>query len=45
MYSSYETRPSENDLIDHTTFISEVVKRDETLANSKVHTIFPLPSD
>ncbi|KAI8552941.1 hypothetical protein RHMOL_Rhmol06G0306900 [Rhododendron molle] len=35
VFSFYETRPSENDLIDHTTFISEVVKRDETLANSK----------
>ncbi|KAL7186639.1 hypothetical protein ACSBR2_028381 [Camellia fascicularis] len=35
VFSLYEVRPSENDLIDHTTLISEAVKRDETLAKSK----------
>ena len=34
--SSYHVRPSENDLIEHTDFIREAVKRDATLAKSKV---------
>lgn len=35
VFSLYESRPSENDLVDHTDFITEAVKRDEVLANSK----------
>ncbi|XP_052177141.1 protein ENHANCED DOWNY MILDEW 2-like isoform X3 [Diospyros lotus] len=37
VFSSYEVRPSENDLIDHMSLISEAVKRDEMLAKSKVN--------
>nr|GMD56112.1 protein ENHANCED DOWNY MILDEW 2 isoform X1 [Ipomoea batatas] len=33
---SFEPRPSENDLVDHMDLISEVVKRDDILAKSKV---------
>ncbi|KAK1406971.1 hypothetical protein QVD17_38581 [Tagetes erecta] len=35
VFSLYDNRPSENDLIDHINFIREAVKRDDTLANSK----------
>lgn len=35
-YSNFERRPSEDDLGDHFWLISEAVKRDEVLANSKV---------
>ncbi|XAR56751.1 Histone-lysine N-methyltransferase [Bertholletia excelsa] len=35
VFRSYEVGPSVNDLIDHTRLISEVVRRDETLAKSK----------
>lgn len=35
VFSLYDVRPSENDLVDHTTLISEAVKRDEGLAKSK----------
>ncbi|PWA54427.1 zinc finger, PHD-type [Artemisia annua] len=35
VFSSYHVRPSENDLIEHTDFIREAVKRDATLAKSK----------
>ncbi|KAI3769165.1 hypothetical protein L6452_00265 [Arctium lappa] len=35
VFSLYDIRPSENDLIDHLSFISEAVKRDETLGKSE----------
>ncbi|XP_057473586.1 protein ENHANCED DOWNY MILDEW 2-like [Actinidia eriantha] len=35
VFSSYETRPSVNDLIDQMTLICEAVEKDETLAKSK----------
>ncbi|XP_048328713.2 protein ENHANCED DOWNY MILDEW 2 isoform X3 [Ziziphus jujuba] len=34
-FSSYESRPSQNDLIDHMDLITEAVGRDNALANSK----------
>ncbi|XP_055808743.1 protein ENHANCED DOWNY MILDEW 2 isoform X2 [Solanum dulcamara] len=36
VFSVYEPRPSENDLVDHMNFINEIVKRDGKLAQSKV---------
>ncbi|CAN4097164.1 unnamed protein product [Withania somnifera] len=36
VFSVYEPRPSENDLVDHMNFIDEIVKRDKKLAQSKV---------
>lgn len=36
IFSLYDIRPSENDLLDHLSFISEAVKRDETLRKSEV---------
>ncbi|KAJ8534425.1 hypothetical protein K7X08_016153 [Anisodus acutangulus] len=36
VFSVYEPRPSENDLVDHMKFINEIVKRDGRLAQSKV---------
>lgn len=36
VFSVYEPRPSENDLVDHMNFINEIVKRDSKLAQSKV---------
>lgn len=36
IYSLYEVRPSENDLLEHTTLISEAVKRIDALAKCKV---------
>nr|XP_009774259.1 PREDICTED: uncharacterized protein LOC104224336 [Nicotiana sylvestris] len=36
VFSVYEPRPSENDLVDHMKFINEIVKRDGKLAQSKV---------
>lgn len=35
VFSLYEVRPSENDLVDHTLLISEALKRDESVAKSK----------
>lgn len=35
VFSLYDIRPSENDLVDHLSFISEAVKRDATLGKSK----------
>ncbi|KAL8243356.1 hypothetical protein R6Q59_009614 [Mikania micrantha] len=35
VFSLYDTRPSENDLIDQINFLREAVKRDETLSKSK----------
>ncbi|XP_057466283.1 LOW QUALITY PROTEIN: protein ENHANCED DOWNY MILDEW 2-like [Actinidia eriantha] len=35
VFSSYETRPSENDLIDQMTLICEAIEKDEILAKSK----------
>lgn len=35
-FSMFERKPSEDDLVDHMLLINEAVKRDETLANSKV---------
>lgn len=35
-YSSFEVRPSENDLADQTSLISEAVKRNDALTKSKV---------
>ncbi|XP_040988646.1 protein ENHANCED DOWNY MILDEW 2-like isoform X2 [Juglans microcarpa x Juglans regia] len=35
VFSLYEVRPSQNDLVDHMPLISEAVNRDETLAKSK----------
>eukprot|EP00262_Sarcandra_glabra_P020450 TRINITY_DN813_c0_g1_i3.p1 TRINITY_DN813_c0_g1~~TRINITY_DN813_c0_g1_i3.p1 ORF type:complete len:1283 (+),score=283.05 TRINITY_DN813_c0_g1_i3:209-4057(+) len=35
VFSLFEVRPSVNDLLDHLPFISEMVKRDETLKRSK----------
>ncbi|KAI3686183.1 hypothetical protein L1987_79856 [Smallanthus sonchifolius] len=35
VFSLYDIRPSENDLIDHINILREAVKRDETLAKSK----------
>ncbi|GJZ23791.1 protein enhanced downy mildew 2 isoform X1 [Tanacetum coccineum] len=40
VFSLYDVRPSENDLIEHTNFIREAVKRDATLAKSKFLTAF-----
>ncbi|KAM3286954.1 protein ENHANCED DOWNY MILDEW 2 [Capsicum chacoense] len=36
VFSVYEPRPSENDLVDHMNFINEIVKCDTQLAQSKV---------
>ncbi|GAV87260.1 DNMT1-RFD domain-containing protein [Cephalotus follicularis] len=36
IFSLYEVRPSQNDLVDHISLISEAVKRDDNLAESKV---------
>lgn len=36
MCSLYDVRPSDNDLLDHLPLIRAAVKRDETLAKSKV---------
>ncbi|CAA3017311.1 ENHANCED DOWNY MILDEW 2 [Olea europaea subsp. europaea] len=36
VFSLFEPRPSENDLIDHISLIGEAVKRDATLAKSKL---------
>ncbi|XP_059301072.1 protein ENHANCED DOWNY MILDEW 2 isoform X2 [Lycium ferocissimum] len=36
VFSVYEPRPSENDLVDHMNFINEIVKRDGKLSQSKV---------
>ncbi|CAI9784111.1 unnamed protein product [Fraxinus pennsylvanica] len=36
VFSLFEPRPSENDLVDHVSLIDEAVKRDATLAKSKV---------
>ncbi|CAK9168592.1 unnamed protein product, partial [Ilex paraguariensis] len=35
IFSSYEAKPSQSDLVDHTDLISEAVQRDEALAKSK----------
>ncbi|KAG2682420.1 hypothetical protein I3760_11G190500 [Carya illinoinensis] len=35
VFSLYEVRPSQNDLVDHIPLISEAVNRDDTLAKSK----------
>ncbi|KAJ9562717.1 hypothetical protein OSB04_007877 [Centaurea solstitialis] len=35
VFSLFDIRPSENDLVDHLSFISEAVKRDETLGKCK----------
>ncbi|PON94145.1 DNA (cytosine-5)-methyltransferase [Trema orientale] len=35
VFSLYEVRPSENDLVDHTTLISEAVERNEALSKSE----------
>ncbi|KAK9080687.1 hypothetical protein SSX86_000445 [Deinandra increscens subsp. villosa] len=35
VFSLYDIRPSENDLIDHIDFLTEAVKRDATLSKSK----------
>ncbi|GFQ00678.1 hypothetical protein PHJA_002211700 [Phtheirospermum japonicum] len=35
-FSTFKRRPSEDDLADHLPLINEAVKKDETLANSKV---------
>ncbi|GLT50941.1 hypothetical protein SLA2020_243960 [Shorea laevis] len=35
-FSSYEVKPSENDLVDHMELISEALKRDNSLAKSKI---------
>ncbi|XP_024966145.1 protein ENHANCED DOWNY MILDEW 2-like [Cynara cardunculus var. scolymus] len=35
VFSLYDIRPSENDLVDHLSFISEAVKRDKTLRKSE----------
>ncbi|KAF5478990.1 hypothetical protein F2P56_005506 [Juglans regia] len=35
VFSLYEVRPSQNDLVDHMPLISEAVNRDDTLAKSK----------
>ncbi|CAK9163878.1 unnamed protein product [Ilex paraguariensis] len=35
VFSLYEIKPSQNDLVDHMDLISEAVKRDETLGKSK----------
>uniref|UniRef100_A0A5B7BGT9 Zinc finger PHD-type domain-containing protein n=1 Tax=Davidia involucrata TaxID=16924 RepID=A0A5B7BGT9_DAVIN len=40
VFSLYEVKPSENDIMDHITLISEAVKRDETLAKSKLLVAF-----
>ncbi|KAL9147271.1 hypothetical protein ABFS82_13G162700 [Erythranthe guttata] len=37
-FSMFQRRPSEDDLLNHLQFIDEAVKRDETLANSKLLT-------
>ncbi|CAI9784116.1 unnamed protein product [Fraxinus pennsylvanica] len=36
VFSLFEPRPSENDLVDHVSLIDEAVKRDATLAKSKL---------
>ncbi|XP_075669468.1 protein ENHANCED DOWNY MILDEW 2 [Castanea sativa] len=36
VFSLYDVRPSQNDLVDHLPLISEAVNRDDTLANSKL---------
>ncbi|KAI7729927.1 hypothetical protein M8C21_031286 [Ambrosia artemisiifolia] len=40
VFSLYDPRPSENDLLDHINFIRESIKRDETLAKSKAMSKF-----
>ncbi|GER32869.1 enhanced downy mildew 1 2 [Striga asiatica] len=35
-FSMFDKRPSEDDLVNHLSLIKEVVKRDDTLANSKI---------
>ncbi|KAJ4725194.1 protein ENHANCED DOWNY MILDEW 2-like [Melia azedarach] len=35
VFSSYEVRPSQNDLVDHMELITEALKRDDVLAKSK----------
>lgn len=40
--SSSDVMPSENDVLNHVTFITEAVKRDKDLTNSKVHFPFYL---
>ncbi|KAA8523605.1 hypothetical protein F0562_010028 [Nyssa sinensis] len=40
VFSLYEVRPSENDIVDHVTLIGEAVKWDETLAKSKLLVTF-----
>lgn len=40
VFSLYEPKPSENDLVDHMNLIREAVKRDEILTRSKVFVAF-----
>ncbi|KAK6126788.1 hypothetical protein DH2020_039477 [Rehmannia glutinosa] len=42
-FSMFERRPSQDDLVDHLPLINEAVKRDKTLANSKVKFILLPP--